>query len=69
MTPVTTSPPTPIVADPLPEEIVWGVMGEPDIEDVIIEDDQPVDNWISEKQQRLLTTSAYSSFDFDFPLS
>ena len=67
MTPVTTSPPTPIVADPLPEEIVWGVMGEPDIEDVIIEDDQPVDNWISEKQQRLLTTSAYSSFDFDFP--
>jgi len=60
----TTSSPT-LIADH--EETAWGVMTEPDIEDVIIEDDQPVDNWISEKQQRLLTTSAYSSFNFDFP--
>jgi Uma2 family endonuclease len=63
----TTSPPPQLIADPSPEEIIWDVMAEPDIEDVIIEDDKPVDNWISEKQQRLLTTSAYSSFNFDFP--
>ena len=49
------------------EDTPWGVMPEPDISDVIIEDGKPVDNWISEKQQRLLTTSAYSSFTFDDP--
>jgi len=34
----------------------------PDISDVITEDDTPVDNLISEKQQQLLTTTLYSSF-------
>ena len=39
----------------------------PDLRDVITEDDTPVDNLISEKQQRLLTTTLYSSFVTDFP--
>jgi hypothetical protein len=42
-------------------------MSEPDLSDVIIEDGKPVDNLLSEKQQRLLTNSAYSSFNYDFP--
>jgi len=33
----------------------------PDIDDLVIEDDVPVDNLISEKQQRLLTGSLYSN--------
>ncbi len=33
----------------------------PDIDDLVIEDDTPVDNLISEKQQRLLTGSLYSN--------
>ena len=33
----------------------------PDIDDLVIEDDLPVDNLISEKQQRLLTGSLYSN--------
>ena len=40
---------------------------DPDLRDVITEDDTPVDNLISEKQQRLLTTTLYSSFVTDFP--
>ncbi|NEP89399.1 MAG: Uma2 family endonuclease [Okeania sp. SIO2C2] len=40
---------------------------EPDISDVITEDDTPVDNLITEKQQRLLTTTLYSSFQTDLP--
>ena len=32
----------------------WELMPEPNIDELIIEDDQPVDNLISEKQQRLL---------------
>jgi Txe/YoeB family toxin of Txe-Axe toxin-antitoxin module len=39
----------------------------PDLRDVITEDDTPVDNLISEKQQRLLTTTLYNSFVTDFP--
>lgn len=45
----------------------WEKMPEPDISDVVIEDDTPVDSWISEKQQRLLTTSLYSSLPQDEP--
>ncbi|WP_347179026.1 Uma2 family endonuclease [Roseofilum casamattae] len=37
-------------------------MNDPDISDIITEDDTPVDNLISEKQQRLLTSCLYSSF-------
>ncbi|MEX0270896.1 Uma2 family endonuclease [Leptolyngbyaceae cyanobacterium UHCC 1019] len=33
----------------------------PDIDDLVIEDDIPVDNLISEKQQRLLTEALYSN--------
>jgi hypothetical protein len=33
----------------------------PDISNLVIEDDTPVDNLISEKQQRLLTESLYSA--------
>ncbi|NEN93908.1 MAG: Uma2 family endonuclease [Okeania sp. SIO3H1] len=40
---------------------------EPDISDVITEDDTHVDNLITEKQQRLLTTTLYSSFQTDLP--
>jgi hypothetical protein len=35
----------------------------PDISDLVIEDDTPVDNLISEKQQRLLTEPLYSNQD------
>lgn len=45
----------------------WELMPEPDISDVVIEDGQPVDNIISEKQQRLLTASAYSSLNLEIP--
>src|SRR5690606_21056079 len=39
----------------------WDVEG-PDISDIVIEDDEPVDNIYSEKQQRLLTEPLYSSW-------
>ncbi len=45
----------------------WELMPEPDLSNIIIEDDQPVDNLISEKQQRLLTSALYSSFETQFP--
>jgi hypothetical protein len=34
----------------------------PDISDVVIEDDEPVDSIYSEKLQRLLTSALYASF-------
>ena len=34
----------------------------PDVEDLVTEDDAPVDNIFSEKQQRLLTEALYSSW-------
>jgi Uma2 family endonuclease len=40
---------------------------EPDLDDLLIEDEQVLDNLLSEKQQRLLTSSAYSSFNFAVP--
>ncbi|WP_013324308.1 Uma2 family endonuclease [Gloeothece verrucosa] len=40
---------------------------EPDISNITIEDDTPVDSWFSEKQQRLLTASAYSSLKRETP--
>ncbi|MEA5533896.1 Uma2 family endonuclease [Crocosphaera sp. XPORK-15E] len=48
-------------------ETEWELMPEPDISEVVIEDEQPVDNLISEKQQRLLTSSAYSSLNVEIP--
>ncbi|MFN0122058.1 MAG: Uma2 family endonuclease [Blastocatellia bacterium] len=42
----------PLIAEPI----------EIDIDDLITEDDTPVDNWYSEKQQRLLTETLYSSW-------
>ncbi|GBF79315.1 Uma2 family endonuclease [Aphanothece sacrum] len=48
-------------------ETEWELMPEPDISELIIEDEQPVDNLISEKQQRLLTSSAYSSLNLEIP--
>ena len=47
-----------------PEDLEFSA---PDLRDVITEDDTPVDNLISEKQQRLLTTTLYNSFVTDFP--
>jgi Uma2 family endonuclease len=43
-------------SDPKPRDIPA-----PDITDLIIEDDQPVDNFQSEKQQRLLVETLYAS--------
>jgi Uma2 family endonuclease len=34
----------------------------PNVDDIVTEDDTPVDNWFSEKQQRLLTEPLYSSW-------
>ena len=34
----------------------------PDISHIVTEDDEPVDNWYSEKVQRLLTTTLYASW-------
>ena len=53
MDPPTT--PSSVNADPFPEES-W-----PDVSDLVTEDDTPVDNIFSEKQQRLLTEPLYSS--------
>ncbi len=39
----------------------------PDISQIVTEDETPVDNLFSEKQQRLLTTTLYSSFQTDVP--
>lgn len=57
---------SPITAIESPEN-EWEEMPIPDISDIVTEDDTPVDNLISEKQQRLLTNSLYSSLDRDFP--
>ncbi len=51
----------------LDKDTEWEVMPEPDISDIIIEDGQPVDNILSEKQQRLLVASAYSSLSQEKP--
>ena len=49
-------------------QIATGVDLSPDIRDLAIEDDTPVDNLITEKQQRLLTEPLYSkSLVFDCP--
>lgn len=45
------------LTQPLPPELV------PDVENLVTEDDTPVDNIFSEKQQRLLTEPLYSSWD------
>jgi Uma2 family endonuclease len=42
----------PLIAEPV----------EVDVADLVTEDDTPVDNWFSEKQQRLLTEPLYSSW-------
>lgn len=45
----------------------WVEVPAPDISHLVTEDDIPVDNLISEKQQRLLTTCLYSSLSRDVP--
>jgi Uma2 family endonuclease len=45
----------------------WEEIAEPDISKIITEDDTPVDNLISEKQQRLLVNCLYSSFSQNSP--
>lgn len=54
---MTTTPPDP--------DATWTSTFEvegPDISDLVIEDDEPVDNIYSEKQQRLLTSTLYDSW-------
>jgi Uma2 family endonuclease len=50
-----------------PNQTEWESMPIPDVSNLITEDDTPVDNLISEKQQRLLTVSLYSSLEGDVP--
>jgi len=45
----------------------WVEVPIPDISHLVTEDDTPVDNLLSEKQQRLLTTCLYSSLVRDVP--
>ena len=53
------------VAPPIPEELMSAEMliGELDINHIVTEDDTPVDNLFSEKQQRLLTEPLYANWD------
>ncbi|MEB3311157.1 MAG: Uma2 family endonuclease [Snowella sp.] len=67
MNAVTISPPIDSNHQPLLAATEWELMPEPNIDELIIEDDQLVDNLISEKQQRLLTSSAYSSLNLEIP--
>jgi len=52
----------------IPEKMIWGLppyleLGpEPDIDSIITEDDTPVNNIFSAKQQRLLVETLYSSW-------
>jgi Uma2 family endonuclease len=50
-----------------PNQSEWEPMPIPDLREIVTEDDTPVDNLISEKQQRLLTVSLYSSLERDVP--
>ena len=45
----------------------WVEVPVPDVSALVTEDDTPVDNLISEKQQRLLVSSLYSSLSRDVP--
>lgn len=58
-------PITQSVSDTIEQE--WEPIKEPDISNLVTEDDTPVDNLISEKQQRLLVNSLYSSLDSKEP--
>jgi Uma2 family endonuclease len=51
----------------LTKEQQWEEIAEPDITQLVTEDDTPVDNLISEKQQRLLVNCLYSSFSQNSP--
>jgi len=53
------------VASPIPEAMMSAEMliGELDISHIVTEDDTPVDNLFSEKQQRLLTEPLYANWD------
>jgi Uma2 family endonuclease len=52
-----------MLSQPLTTEITEDVFPpEPDIDAIVTEDDTPVDNIFSEKQQRLLTESLYTSW-------
>jgi Uma2 family endonuclease len=67
MTITTISPPISSEENQLLPEQEWELMPEPDVSNIVIEDGKPVDSWISEKQQRLLTAVLYSSFETTIP--
>jgi hypothetical protein len=50
------------IAQPVPPEVLDPADIAPNIDHIVTEDDAPVDNIFSEKQQRLLTESLYSSW-------
>src|SRR5207244_3179825 len=55
--------PTPVSSTSLPQPApILPPELEPNVEDLVTEDDTPVDNIYSEKQQRLLTEPLYSSW-------
>lgn len=65
MQPETTATAPPPAAPPIPEALMSAEMliGELDISHIVTEDDTPVDNLFSEKQQRLLTEPLYANWD------
>ncbi|MCJ2544583.1 Uma2 family endonuclease [Synechococcus bigranulatus str. 'Rupite'] len=64
--PVVSTPPKPLQSS-VPEEDTFLQPDPPDISDLVIEDDQPVDSLYSEKLQRLLVSCLYASFQPGIP--
>jgi len=60
--PKTALPPEVLPGEAAEDELLLPPAARPDIEHLITEDDTPVDNIFSEKQQRLLTESLYASW-------
>ena len=51
------------MAEPaLPYEEDSGLAPRPDVSHLITEDDEPVDNWFQERQQKLLADTLYASW-------
>jgi hypothetical protein len=60
------TPSSPAIAD-FADQAALEVPTAPDISHLVTEDDDPVDNLISEKQQRLLVLCLYSSLSLEVP--
>ncbi len=60
--PVSSPPPLQFYSRQLEEQTAQKEIPQPDFDDLVTEDDEPVENIFSEKQQRLLTESLYNSW-------